>query len=123
MPGRAGDRSWRHHHPSGLQSTSAGHQRVADPRQPGHRVWPRGIHKDALDLDLWLKEIAPSDALRKWFGQYDGYQAEVEVCPARSRRPSSPYGSTWRTGAARGCRCSCVPAKPCGRATGKSPWS
>jgi uncharacterized protein YeaO (DUF488 family) len=31
------------------------------------RLWPRGISKDKAHLDLWLKEIAPSDALRKWF--------------------------------------------------------
>jgi uncharacterized protein YeaO (DUF488 family) len=32
------------------------------------RVWPRGIKKEKAALDLWLKEIAPSTALRKWFG-------------------------------------------------------
>ena len=31
------------------------------------RLWPRGVSKDRAHLDLWLKEIAPSDALRKWF--------------------------------------------------------
>jgi uncharacterized protein YeaO (DUF488 family) len=31
------------------------------------RLWPRGISKDAAKLNLWLKEIAPSDELRKWF--------------------------------------------------------
>lgn len=32
------------------------------------RLWPRGMGKDAAKLDLWLKEIGPSDELRKWFG-------------------------------------------------------
>lgn len=32
------------------------------------RVWPRGVKKEALALDLWLKEVAPSGQLRKWFG-------------------------------------------------------
>ncbi len=32
------------------------------------RLWPRGVSKTAAHIDLWLKEIAPSDALRKWFG-------------------------------------------------------
>lgn len=32
------------------------------------RLWPRGISKDAARIDEWLKEIAPSDELRKWFG-------------------------------------------------------
>lgn len=31
------------------------------------RLWPRGIKKDALKLDAWLKAIAPSTELRKWF--------------------------------------------------------
>lgn len=32
------------------------------------RVWPRGIRKDQLGADLWLREIGPSNDLRKWFG-------------------------------------------------------
>ena len=32
------------------------------------RLWPRGVSKERAQLDLWLKEIGPSDALRKWFG-------------------------------------------------------
>lgn len=32
------------------------------------RLWPRGMKKEALPLDGWLKEVAPSDALRRWFG-------------------------------------------------------
>lgn len=31
------------------------------------RLWPRGLSKNKVRIDLWLKEIAPSDALRKWF--------------------------------------------------------
>ena len=31
------------------------------------RLWPRGIKKEESKIDLWLKEIAPSDSLRKWF--------------------------------------------------------
>ncbi len=31
-------------------------------------LWPRGITKEAAHIDLWLKEIAPSTELRKWFG-------------------------------------------------------
>ncbi|MFA5588948.1 MAG: DUF488 domain-containing protein [Dehalobacterium sp.] len=38
----------------------------------GHRIlidrlWPRGISKENAHIDLWLKEIAPSTELRKWF--------------------------------------------------------
>ena len=32
------------------------------------RLWPRGIRKEAADLDLWAKDIAPSPELRKWYG-------------------------------------------------------
>lgn len=31
------------------------------------RVWPRGISKETLHLDTWMKDVAPSTALRKWF--------------------------------------------------------
>ena len=31
------------------------------------RLWPRGISKENLKLDMWIKEVAPSAALRKWF--------------------------------------------------------
>jgi uncharacterized protein YeaO (DUF488 family) len=50
-------------------------KRAYEPARPadGHRVlvdrlWPRGVSKDQAHLDEWLKGIAPSDALRKWFG-------------------------------------------------------
>lgn len=32
------------------------------------RVWPRGVSKEDLNADLWLKEAAPSTELRRWFG-------------------------------------------------------
>jgi uncharacterized protein YeaO (DUF488 family) len=31
------------------------------------RLWPRGLTKEKANVDLWLKEIAPSDQLRKWY--------------------------------------------------------
>jgi uncharacterized protein YeaO (DUF488 family) len=31
------------------------------------RLWPRGMKKESLEADAWMKEIAPSTALRKWF--------------------------------------------------------
>jgi uncharacterized protein YeaO (DUF488 family) len=39
------------------------------------RIWPRGVSKDEAHIDLWLKDVAPSTALRKWFGH------EVERWP------------------------------------------
>ena len=32
------------------------------------RLWPRGLSKEKAKIDLWLKEIAPSNQLRKWYG-------------------------------------------------------
>ncbi len=32
------------------------------------RLWPRGVKKEALPLDAWAKDIAPSPELRRWFG-------------------------------------------------------
>jgi uncharacterized protein YeaO (DUF488 family) len=31
------------------------------------RFWPRGLRKGAVRIDLWLKDLSPSDALRRWF--------------------------------------------------------
>lgn len=50
------------------------------------RLWPRGLSKERAKVDLWMKEIAPSDALRKWFGHeperwaafVKRYRAELE---------------------------------------------
>ena len=50
-------------------------KRVYEPAEDGDGqrvlvdgIWPRGMTKQAAALDLWLKDIAPSTALRKWFG-------------------------------------------------------
>jgi uncharacterized protein YeaO (DUF488 family) len=32
------------------------------------RLWPRGLKKESLRIETWLKDVAPSDALRRWFG-------------------------------------------------------
>lgn len=53
------------------------------------RLWPRGVSKDKANLDLWLKEIAPSTELRKWFNHDPAkwpefrsrYTAELEHNP------------------------------------------
>ncbi len=54
------------------------------------RLWPRGTKKEALDLDAWLKDLAPSPALRTWYAhdvsRWDEFQrryrAELEREPA-----------------------------------------
>ena len=47
------------------------------------RLWPRGVTKEKASLDLWLKEIAPSTELRKWFGhdpeKWSGFRDRYET--------------------------------------------
>lgn len=43
------------------------------------RLWPRGLSKVNARVDLWLKEIAPSTELRKWFGHDPVRWAEFQV--------------------------------------------
>jgi len=50
-------------------------KRVYDPPDPGDgvrilvdRLWPRGLSKDRAALDDWLREVAPSEQLRRWYG-------------------------------------------------------
>jgi uncharacterized protein YeaO (DUF488 family) len=73
------------------------------------RIWPRGVSKEEAKIDLWLKEIAPSTGLRKWFGhdpeKWDEFQAryraELEGSEAlaelrrlsRRRRVTLVYGA------------------------------
>lgn len=42
------------------------------------RLWPRGMKKEALKMDDWPKEVAPSDALRKWFNHDPGKWKEFQ---------------------------------------------
>ena len=57
------------------------------------RIWPRGLSKAEAELTLWLKDVAPSAALRKWFGHdparwpefQQRYRAELDANPAVER--------------------------------------
>ncbi len=42
------------------------------------RLWPRGLTKEKAKIDLWLKDIAPSTALRQWFGHEPEKWAEFK---------------------------------------------
>lgn len=56
------------------------------------RLWPRGVTKEALRLDAWAKELAPSPDLRRWFGHDPRrfaeftrrYRAELRGAAARA---------------------------------------
>ncbi|MDR7566467.1 MAG: DUF488 family protein [Armatimonadota bacterium] len=73
-------------------------RRVYEPPEPqdGFRVlvdrlWPRGLSKEAARVDLWARELAPSDRLRRWFGHDPvkweefrrRYREELSRSPAR----------------------------------------
>ena len=58
-------------------------RRVYDPPDPADgrrvlvdRLWPRGMSKSAAALDEWLRAVAPSDELRRWYGHEVGKFAE-----------------------------------------------
>ncbi|PJZ77626.1 DUF488 domain-containing protein [Leptospira neocaledonica] len=42
------------------------------------RLWPRGISKESGKIDLWLKEISPSNELRKWYSHDPQHWAEFK---------------------------------------------
>ncbi len=58
-------------------------RRVYEPAEPSDgrrvlvdRLWPRGLSKDRARLDEWLKAVAPSDQLRRWYGHQPARFAE-----------------------------------------------
>ncbi|MEO9210063.1 MAG: DUF488 domain-containing protein [Ginsengibacter sp.] len=65
-------------------------KRVYEPaeKEDGYRIlvdrlWPRGLTKEKVAADLWLKEIAPSTELRKWFNhepeKWEGFQKKYST--------------------------------------------
>ena len=74
-------------------------KRVYEPPEPTdgtrvlvERLWPRGLSKARAQVDLWLKEVAPSPELRTWYGHDPAkfaefrrrYEAELAAEPARA---------------------------------------
>lgn len=53
------------------------------------RLWPRGMKKESLKMEAWLKDVAPSTALRQWYGHVPAkwgefqkrYRAELKANP------------------------------------------
>ncbi|HEY3421481.1 MAG TPA: DUF488 domain-containing protein [Methanomassiliicoccales archaeon] len=78
-----------------------GLKRVYEPSSPDDgtrvlvdRLWPRGVSKSKAAVDVWLKEVAPSPDLRKWFSHEDAkwdefrerYWKELEANPANVQK-------------------------------------
>lgn len=74
-------------------------KRVYEPPEPTdgkrvlvERLWPRGLSKARAQVDLWLKEVAPSPELRTWYGHDPAkyaefrrrYEAELAAEPAQA---------------------------------------
>ena len=60
-------------------------KRVYDPPGPGDgqrilvdRLWPRGLRREQARLNAWVRELAPSDELRRWYGHDPGRWEEFE---------------------------------------------
>ncbi len=66
------------------------------------RLWPRGIKKEALALDQWDKELAPSTELRQWFGHDPARWAEFQVRYAEELLAHAPALDTLRRLARKG---------------------
>jgi uncharacterized protein YeaO (DUF488 family) len=57
------------------------------------RLWPRGVKKNDLSYDEWMKDVAPSDGLRHWYGHDPEryaefarrYRSELRTSPARDQ--------------------------------------
>ncbi len=66
------------------------------------RLWPRGLSKDKAKIDLWLKDIAPSDALRKKFhGKPDEWAAFCRAYAAELKEEEAQAAAKTLRGYAR----------------------
>ena len=67
------------------------------------RLWPRGLTKEKAHVDVWLKEIAPSTELRKWFGhdpeKWKRFRGRYETEIRHNERPLEILREKARQGA------------------------
>jgi len=62
------------------------------------RLWPRGLKKEEVRMDAWLRDLAPSNELRKWFHSHPEDEQEFrkryvrELHGAAARRPARKPG-------------------------------
>lgn len=71
-------------------------KRVYEPAEPSDgfrvlvdRLWPRGIKKENARVDIWLKEIAPTTELRKWFNHEPGKWTEFRKLYTKELKKSA----------------------------------
>jgi uncharacterized protein YeaO (DUF488 family) len=57
------------------------------------RLWPRGMKKESLKMDAWLKDVAPSTQLRRWFGHIPERWEEFRK---RYRKELSANSEAWK---------------------------
>lgn len=66
------------------------------------RLWPRGLTKEKARVDLWLKDVAPSTELRKWFAHDPGKWAEFQSRYQEELKKNKEQVSLLRKEAAKG---------------------
>jgi len=66
------------------------------------RLWPRGLTKEKARVDLWLKDVAPSTELRKWFAHDPGKWAEFQSRYQKELKRNKEQLSLLRQEAAKG---------------------
>ena len=84
-------------------------KRVYDPASPDDgkrilidRLWPRGIKKERAKIEAWLKDIAPSDELRKWFSHDPAKWPDFEKRYAAELKKKSALVERLKTEAKKG---------------------
>src|SRR3954469_459808 len=66
------------------------------------RLWPRGLTKEKAKVDLWLKEIAPSNELRKWFAHDPKKWTEFQARYAHELKSNATNFALLKNEAAKG---------------------
>jgi len=66
------------------------------------RLWPRGLTKEKARVDLWLKDVAPSTNLRKWFGHDPAKWTEFQARYREELKSDNEQISLLRKEAAKG---------------------
>jgi len=66
------------------------------------RLWPRGLTKEKAKVDLWLKDVAPSTELRKWFAHDPGKWEEFRSRYLEELKKNKEQLSLLRQGVAKG---------------------